>query len=170
MDINNNTDLERLRQKINPLLGQLCWQARLSYGDELCLEIGQKIPYDSPLLQGALKGEWQFGSRGTDWQLIQNNQVIATSALESEDILPYLKLIQETKITKFDINYSDLVLVIEFNNKYQLKVIPDLTDTEYQDIACWELFTPEHRILQVYPNYTWYDHPSNIPMSELITT
>jgi hypothetical protein len=169
MYIKNDSDLEQLRQKINPILGQLCWQIRLSYGGELCLEIGQKISCHSPLLQDEFKGEWQFGTRCTNWQLIHGNQLLATSDLESEDILLHLKAIEGTKITRLDIYYSDLVLIIGFDNGYQLKVIPDLTDTEYQDIACWELFTPHHRVLEVYPNFTWYDRPSDVPMVELIT-
>jgi hypothetical protein len=168
MYIANNSDLDQLREKIKPILGQLCWEVRLSYGDELCLEIGKEIAYNSAFLQDQLKGEWQFGSRGTEWQLLYNKQIITTSDLDSEQTLPYLKLLEGTSIIEFDSHYSDLMLTIGFNNGYQLKVIPDLTDTEYQDVACWELFTPNNRILEVYPNFTWYDRPSDIPISEMV--
>jgi hypothetical protein len=43
MHISKKSDLQSLRKKIKPILGQSCWQARLGYGDELCLEIGEKI-------------------------------------------------------------------------------------------------------------------------------
>ena len=155
MYIKNNSDLKQLNQKIKPMLGQPCWQASLSYGGELCLEIGQKIPCESPLLQNEFKGEWQFGTRGTDWQLTKQNQILATSEREEDQILSQLNVIEGTRINQFDIDSSDLVLTIKFDNSYQLKVIPDLLNTAYQDIACWELFTPNHRILSLYPNFTW---------------
>ncbi len=169
MNIKNNKDLDQLREKIKPILGQLCWEVRLTYGDELCLEIGKKVGYDSPLLADDLKGEWQFGSRGTDWQLLYNNSIIANSNLDREQIFPYLKLIENTIILEFEPNYPDLTLIIAFNNGYQLKFIPDLTDLENQDVACWELFTANNQLLEVYPNFTWFDQSSDLPVGDMIT-
>jgi|688.fasta_scaffold03100_26 hypothetical protein len=60
MNIKIYHDLKSLEQKMQPLVGQLCWQARLGYGDELCLEFGERIPYNSPLLEDEFKGEWQW--------------------------------------------------------------------------------------------------------------
>lgn len=171
MNIKNNLDLEALQQKIKPILLKPCWKVDLSYGKELRLEIGGKVPYTHPAFQGEYKGEWQFGSRGTDWKLVKDYRTIVTSALEEEEILSKTKILEGTKITDFEIGYPGLVLTIEFNHEYQLYqliVTPDLTDTEYQDVACWELFAPGHRLFEVYPNYTWFDRPSDVPIDELI--
>ena len=34
-------------------------------------------------------------------------------------------------------------------------------DLESQDLAAWELFTPNHRILEFYPNGTWSEQASD---------
>lgn len=154
-NINQDSDLDNLRLKIKPILGQICWRVKISYGDELRLDIGEKISYHHPKMGNRQKGSWNFGTRGTYWQLENNHNIIVNSNLESSEILQQLKIIEDKIITEFNLNYSDLKLTIKFNNNYQLKIIPDLTNQEYQDVACWELFTPNNQVLTVYPNFYW---------------
>lgn len=41
----NMTDLAPLRELTSGVIGETCWRANLSYGDELTLYIGARIPY-----------------------------------------------------------------------------------------------------------------------------
>ena len=63
------TDLEKIRQITHPILRENCWEASLSYGGELCLEIGERIPYTNKLMAGQEKGAWRLGTRATPWKL-----------------------------------------------------------------------------------------------------
>lgn len=159
MNIKIHHELKRLEQKMKPLIGQLCWQARLGYGDELCLEFGERIPYDSPLLVDEFKGKWQLGSRGSDWELFCNGETLATSALEIEQVSPVLKRIEGTKVTQIKIFYP--ILLLNFDNQCCLLIKLNPDDLDSQDLAAWELFTPNHRILEFYPNGTWSDQASD---------
>ena len=159
MNIKIYHDLKSLEQKMQPLVGQLCWQARLGYGDELCLEFGERIPYNSPLLEDEFKGEWQLGSRGSDWGLFCNGETLATSELEIEQLSPLLKRIEGTKVTQIRIFYP--ILLLNFDNQCCLLIKLNPDDLESQDLAAWELFTPNHRILEFYPNRTWSEQASD---------
>jgi hypothetical protein len=159
MNIKIYHDLKSLEQKMQPLVGQLCWQARLGYGDELCLEFGERIPYNSPLLEDEFKGEWQLGSRGSDWGLFCNGETLATSELEIEQLSPLLKRIEGTKVTQIRIFYP--ILLLNFDNQFCLLIKLNPDDLESQDLAAWELFTPNHRILEFYPNGTWSEQASD---------
>jgi hypothetical protein len=158
MNIKIYHDLKRLEQKMKPLVGQLCWQARLGYGDELCLEFGKRVPYESPLLADEFKGEWQLGSRGSNWLLSYNGKILASSKLKRKQVSPFLKRIEGTKVTQITI---DPKLSLNFDNQCCLLIKLNPDDLESQDLAAWELFTPNHRILEFYPNRTWSEQASD---------
>ncbi|UXE62316.1 MAG: hypothetical protein KA717_05785 [Woronichinia naegeliana WA131] len=188
MKIKTDSDLKLLEQKIRPIIGQVCWQARLGYGGELCLEIGKKIPYNSPLLRDEYKGEWQFGSRGSNWKLVGDG-FIHFNNLEKEKLSSKLKIIEGTKITKFAIailhkphrpRFSELI--IEFDEKYILELFISIhtsdgtfigfnsSDRDLRDMSYWELFMPNNRIIEFYPDLTWSDQPSDVLVEELVNT
>ena len=82
--INQNSDLTPLKLQLKHILGEICWRVKISYGDELRLDIGEKIPFYHHKMGNRLKGSWNFGSRCTFWQLEDNHHIIlATSDLES---------------------------------------------------------------------------------------
>ena len=176
MKIKTDSNLKLLEQKILPIIGQVCWQARLGYGGELCLEIGKKIPYDSPLLRNEYKGDWQFGSRGSLWKL---DGFMINSDLEEKELLSKLKVIEGTKITKFAIQFEPSFpqLIIEFDNKhtFSLLISPNSFD---RDMSCWELFMPNRRIIELYPDLTeeidptltWSDQASDVVVEELVNS
>lgn len=46
-EVLKNEDLDKLAEITSGILGEVCWRANLSYGDELCLHIGDRIPSKS---------------------------------------------------------------------------------------------------------------------------
>ena len=90
--IKQDQDLESLRKIVSPIINQICWSARISYGDEVKFHIGDKIPYTNKKLINLEKGSWILGTRGTDWKLIYQDQVITSSALDVETFEQKLKL------------------------------------------------------------------------------
>ena len=154
-------DLETIQQIINPILGQKCWEASHSYGDELCLEIGPRIPYANKLMAGKEKGAWRLGTRATSWKLAYGDKIVASNKLETEEIKRKVMLVEGASIIAFDISYPKLMFQVGFSNGYKLVLEPDEEDL---DFPYWELFTPQEMLLIVYPGSLWSYIPSNLPM------
>ena len=165
--ITDNADLEKLREITNCIIGEPCWEARMSYGDELCLEIGDRIPILHRLMKGKEKGAWMLGTRGTDWTLESpTKETIASSKEAPEVFKEKVKVIEDTTITAFETHYPDLILTVEFSNGYKLKIFPDLTDDF--DLSYWELFTPNNMLLRLEPGAIWTYTRADVPMSAKI--
>jgi hypothetical protein len=161
-DITNSSDLDPLQEIVQEILGEVCWQASLSYGDELSLDIGKKIPYPQKAMAGREGGSWILGCRASKWVLESPSQVIASSQLTSEEIKQKIKVVEGTKIANFKIDYPDLILRVEFSTGCELKVFPDLEDLDLSD---WELFTPDDMLVEMGPGRVWSYNRADVPMS-----
>ncbi len=160
--VSQETDLDKLREITRGILGEPCWEARLSYGDEVRLHIGDKIPYLHKKLAGKYKGSWILGTRGTEWKLESPSGIITTSAEEPEVFKQKVKVVEGTTITAFESSYPDLVLTVGFSNGCKLLVFPDLADDF--DLSYWELFTPHNMLLTLEPGGIWTYTRSDVPM------
>jgi hypothetical protein len=156
-------DLSELKQIIRSIIGQICWSASLSYGDELTLDIGEKIPCKQKVMAGKYQGEWILGTRGSEWSLESPSGIITSTAEPAEVFEEKVKVIEGTTITDIDTNYPDLVLIVGFSNGYQLKVFPDLEDDF--ELSYWELFTPNNRLVTLEPGGIWTNRRSDVPMT-----
>jgi hypothetical protein len=156
-------DLSELKQIIRSIIGQICWSASLSYGDELTLDIGEKIPCKQKVMAGKYQGEWILGTRGSEWSLESASGIITSTAEPAEVFKEKVTVIEGTTITDVDTNYPDLVLIVGFSNGYQLKVFPDLEDDF--ELSYWELFTPNNRLVTLEPGGIWTNRRSDVPMT-----
>jgi hypothetical protein len=146
-------------------LGKTCCKTIISYGDELRLEIGDRIACQPKAIAGQEESEWEFGTRGTDWQLIADYGNLLTNSAENVEVFKSkVKILEGTTITKFETNYPDLVLTIGFSNGCELKLFPDLADDS--EVSCWELFTPDNMLLTLEPGGIWTYTRSDVPMGE----
>lgn len=152
------TDLGELKKITNEIIGEVCWRASLSYGSELVLDIGAKIPYSQKSMAGQLQGAWIFGAQATSWRLLKNFETVVNSSDEIEKIKEKICLIENTTVTQFDIAFPDLALTIAFNEKYKLILTPDLND---YDLPYWELFTPKQMVLKFGAGAIWSYVSSN---------
>jgi len=145
-------DLDHLKELMRPVIGELCWDVHLSYGDELRLEIGAKKSYQ---LFGEVKykGEWMLGSRGTAWKMTSADEIIATSDDEPEIMKQKAHAVVDTSIVDFDVTYPGLVLTVTFSNGIKFTILPTPEDDQYE-VAYWELFMP-HALIQVGPGAVW---------------
>jgi len=128
-----SSDLGAIHTIVDQLLGETCWQAKFSYGDELTLH---------------------FGTRGTNWQLSRASHCIVNSDATPETMRENVRQIEGLALTALDINYPSLGLILTFEEQLQLSVLPCLADDEYE-LPYWELFTPEHYVLKVGSRLTW---------------
>ena len=159
--ITQDGDLDKLRKIASGIMGGPCWQAGLSYGDELILDIGARIPASHGMAAGREKGAWILGTRGSDWSLEYLGKKMVSSEEDSEIVKQTIKAIEGGAIAAFKIRYPDLLLAVEFSNGYKLKVFPDLEGDS--DLSYWELFAPYNMLLELRPGPLWYYYPSDLP-------
>ncbi len=159
--IKKSEDLEDIKRILQGMIGEICWQTSVSYGEELDLHIGDKIPYEEKSMRGKLKGSWILGSRCTDWELKLGNKLIVNS--QSDKIIDKISVIENQTITDINISYPELILSLKFSNQCEFSILPDLEDDS--GVSCWELFAPNHKLLQIEPNYLWSYLPSDIPIN-----
>ncbi|XWK89160.1 MAG: hypothetical protein U7127_03570 [Phormidium sp.] len=124
-EVTQLTDIREIAEITMKVFLQICWKATLTYGDELSLHIGAKIPYSQKSMAGKQKGEWIVGTRGNPWQLKSGGETIANSEEDAESIRGKVKAIENNHISWFvptpelDFNrassnaffYSDLALL-----------------------------------------------------------
>ena len=135
---------------VQGLYGQPCWKAAFTYGDELRLHIGERVPRTSQKLASKERGAWVFGTRGTAWQLKGPAETI-TSADPPEGLEERVHAaLVNARVTDFQVRTGlvrrEPVLLISFDNRYQLVVTPGPED-EQDDFPYWELFTPDKTVL-----------------------
>lgn len=152
------SDLNQLLQIMNGLIGETCWKANLSYGDELTLHIGEKILYSQKSMAGKEKGAWILGTRATQWQLDYLAKVVVSSNDDPEIIKNKINIIKENTIINIKISYPNLILTVSFGNKCDLILFPDKEDT---DLPYWEVFTPDQMVIKVGPGTIWSIKSSN---------
>lgn len=143
-----------LQTIVNGLLQKECWKVAFSYGDELVLHLGNRVPYNNPKMMGCEKGEWILGTLGSEWTLECGTEQICTSNQSPEITKERLRHLENTRVTALQIQSSDLSLRISFDGDYHL-LISDRAKDNDPDLATWELFMPDHRLLRVGPGKTW---------------
>jgi len=141
------SDLDELKQFTKSIVGELCWQSHLTYGDELILDIGEKTPSNSKPFPYEMYGAWWLGSRGTTWSIISKDKnVIGTSDDDIEKIRQIITTLENVTVTRFEPQYPNLGLIMEFSNSNVLLIDPDEEDRSYAEVAFWYLKTPYHYI------------------------
>lgn len=146
-------DLEQIQEITNRAIGEVCWRASLSYGDELSLHIGKRIPYGQKSMSGKEKGEWILGTRATAWILECAGETIATSDEETASLRQKIQVLEKTRIAALETSYSELGLAIMFDNGCKLTLFPK--PEEDTSLPYWELFAPSRMLLKVGPGAVW---------------
>lgn len=157
-------NLQRLYQAMGGIIGKKCWKAVFSYGGELCLHIGPRVPYESPAMAGEKKGAWILGTCGTAWRLITDTGRIYTSK-QSEDVLEKkVNILENSTVTGFAVLAPRNGLVMLFNNGCYFHVAPTADDAKH-DLPYWELFMPDNKLIAFGPGNVWSQERSDIPVS-----
>lgn len=151
--VSSDADLNKPREITRGLLGEPCWKAALSYGDELRLEIGARVPTTKKSMKGSEKGAWMFGTRQSDWTIESQSGTLVTSHADSRPQREKLHQLEGTTIVGFEISYPSLIPTVSFSNGYTLTLLKQVDDDS--ELPYWELFTPYRMVLKVGPKDIW---------------
>lgn len=158
-NITQLSDLEELIQLICEIIGETCWKAGLTYGNELTLHIGAKIPYLQKSMLAKEKGAWILGTRATRWRIDFRGDTLVDSNNDLETIKQKVAAIESNTITNIKISYENLALTVSFTNQSKLILLPN--SEEDVDLPDWEIFTPYHMVLKFGPGAVWSYTSSN---------
>jgi hypothetical protein len=169
-----------LRLLLEGLVGQPCVKVAFSYGGELLLHFGDRLPYEHPKMQGKARGSWVLGTRASVWKLfLEASGVLIGSPgsephdypnpprISNEEVEAKARAIAGVWVAGTDplpTRPGDgYALLVRFGDGSHLMVLPSPPDEEdaADPVADWELFTPFGMYLQVGPGPTWSYLPSN---------
>lgn len=144
--INSPSDLELILRLIEPLIGEYCIEASLSFGTELYLEFKQKALNEL--------GDWTITTRASDWHIEKSSKIILTSHEEYNILERKVQRLVNTQIVKLDIVYETLSFIAQFGNQ-DILVIKPFLDEDVEGVADWRIYTPEKMVVEVGPGRFW---------------
>ena len=154
-EITKKEDLSKLKEVTQGIIGEICWKAASTYVNLLQLEIGAKIPYTKAVLAGVMHGSWILGTAGTGWLLKElSGDLITTINDDPASINVRASIIENMIITALEIRYPELDLILSFDNKYNLVVLPENSHHNF-GVPYWTLYTPDNMIVGVGPGSKW---------------
>jgi len=163
-------NIQQIQKKINPLCGQRCFEASLSYGEELHLEFGREhIILTTPKFI-IKRGDWSLGTRGSNWTLTNQEELVVSSDANCsyETVRKQITQLENKLVTSYKVN-TDGGLQINFDGHYTLKICPSFDDSE-DALAYWELLTPNHKVLEVKSKTKGHIVWSYLPSNGLISS
>lgn len=156
--IEQASEIRIVEKLLEGIIGELCWGVRLSFGNELRLEIGPKLP--DPVLKGKEKGHWRLGASTSKWILEIPDSNLVDSNDELVLIKEKIKLIEGNYVNEFKIDWPKLGIEIIFSNQMKLKILPIWN--KQSELAHWEFFMPNSMFLRMGPKTNWSYYRSDI--------
>jgi len=147
-------DLAGLRIHVHRLVGLPIVRADRHYGDEVCLELGEKRPYDSQLLAGELQGTWQITTQASDWTLQDAEGAVRCTSEDPMRIEPAFEPASGSSITDALVTYPHLGLLIKFSNGWSFVVAGSQADGD--DLHNWVMFDDGGGIILAGPGQKWF--------------
>ena len=122
----NSRDLQALTQLACKLIGETCWRVNFSYGDELMLHFGERVPYSQASMSGQEKGAWILGTRVSHWQVNSAGSIVADSETDSRDLIDLVRVLIGKRVLNVKIDEATMQLSIEFTDSLSLLLLPEL--------------------------------------------
>ena len=142
----NSTDLQALTQLARKVVGETCWRVNFSYGDELMLHFGDRLPYPQASMSGPEKGAWILGTRISPWQVYSAGSMVADSETDAIDLIERVRVLIDKRVLDFQIDTVTMNLSIEFTDGCSFSLLPE--SDRSAGLPDWELFMPDSMVLQ----------------------
>ncbi len=151
---------------LSELIGLSCCQARISIGNQLVLDFGNKIFYDEPTLKGLFHGEWTLSSEMSSWRLIKDNNIIYGDGDGEGEGVMYadvdLNLLLQNLVGHSLIDISNISLYdvrFSFDSSYEVHFMAQSRKGYYLSILA-----PKDQFIAFEPGNKWVQESSLIPM------
>ena len=151
-----SSDFDGLRAILAGLIGLPLLVARSSYGDELHLHFGERMP-SSGTRHNSFRGQWVLGTRASPWYLMRGGGSQVSEAELCTQDLAVLHSLEGTEVIRASLSPDDLDLEIEFKNGALFKV-PASSNSD--DFASWEITTPYKSLVSMGPGRKWSESHS----------
>ena len=171
-----------LSEFVRMLVGQPLLQVTVSYGDELCLHLGEPVPCSSPKMKGKVKGSYIIGTRASkwyfsssDWLIVSDDKPVKQSKhvkrLKADQLKDLVSKKRGARVVSAEarlIKRSRTApigfgLFLGLQDGSALAIISVESAPGSRHIADWEIFTPSDKYLRAWPQARWEFAPSNIP-------
>jgi len=148
-------DIDQIREIIRPLLGSSAWNVKIGIGTFITMEFGNQIsisPRDK-------RGEWYLWIYYAGW-FLENPKGISIGSEDKRDILKKeVKVLEGCRLVDILIYNSAFETKFVFDDGIILHTFPlHIVD----DWESWELFTPDKKVLILYPSGKWDYKPANL--------
>lgn len=129
---------------------------KLGHGSFITLGFGKDIAFEITVRQKKEinhKPEWDLWVYMCFWELKMNNEIVACSDDERDDIEKALKHIENKKLLKVEVLSDNYDMQFDFEGGISLHLFSNLKD----DYKQWMLFTPDNKVLTAgpYQNLTY---------------
>lgn len=141
-------DIDQIRSVINPLLNQSTWNVRLGVGSFLTMEFGKSILVSD----NDSRGEWYLWIYCAGWYLENPNGAFIGSEDSREIITRELHILEGRQLVDVLISAVAFETKFVFDEGIILHTFPILF---YDNCELWKLFTPEKKVLKVWPTGEW---------------
>ena len=161
------TDLDPLSRLLAPIVGELCWGVVFSYGDELRVDCGERIPYRHPKLAGKARGAWTIGARASPWELTRDDDRVASTSDDSDTMRERVGVLAGLRVEACEARFPDLQLAVSFSEGLVLRIGPEGPAGRPPPpgpLAYWEVFTPNRMVLSAGPGPKWSYLRADEPM------
>jgi hypothetical protein len=152
-------DLAVLRGVVGRIVGQRCSRVAFSYGEELRLELGERIPTVVGKAERK-RGEWTLLTRGSPWQFMdRESHPPSRSHARSNAVLS----LEGKRLNSLEVS-PHLNLAMTFDARYVLTLNPERREPKQHGprlLPYWELFTPEHQLIVAGPGDWWKVKPAD---------
>jgi hypothetical protein len=168
-EIRESSDFALLDEYLAATIGLRLWKARLSYGDELKLLIGEPEPISNPKFECIRRADYVLATRASAWRADVKRSGPAVAGASPEQLADYVNQLAGTKVASAHTSRWNLPedlppglhILFEDGSVFDLVPLPS-TDPIEDDIADWELFTPFKTFIRVGPGPVWSNLRSDV--------
>lgn len=147
--MNIEKDIQTIKSKIEPIIGQKCWGVSLGQGSFLTMNFGRQI--SSKQEDNQIIGEWHLWLYCCAWRLEQNDQFIAASEDSRSKLETAIKILEGLSIQSIDIQKPAWDTIFIFDEKITLRTFSIFSE-EYEH---WILFMPNDFVLTIGSGIEW---------------
>jgi hypothetical protein len=136
---------QKVRARLQPLVGQKAWGVKLGQGSFITLEFGRPVEK-----RGVKYGEWHFWVTCCAWRLDGERAMVAGSDDPREELAEKVKQLDGRTLQALELSGPAGQTELRFDGGLTLTLFPFASDLEH-----YKVFIPDGQVLIVGPGSEW---------------